>query len=61
MVNTQTKKLIFLDVGLSGFGGLAASMLAEAVEFFGCLNNPQHALLRRGSERICPMSQHRGM
>ena len=34
---------------------------AEAVGFFWCPNNPQHAFLRRGSERICPMSQLCGM
>ena len=53
---------------LDGFGGLVVSMLAsgtqvfagsnpvEAVGFIGC-KNPQHASLRRGSKRICPMSQ----
>ena len=35
----------------------AGSNSAEAVGFFGCPNNPKHAFLRRGSERICPMSQ----
>ena len=35
---------------------LAGSNPAEAVGFFGCPNN-----LRRGSERICPMSQLCGM
>ena len=47
------------------FGGLVVSMLApklagsnptEAVGFFG-RRNPQYAFLRRGSKRICPMSQ----
>jgi len=44
-----------------GFGGLVVSMLAEVVGFFGHLKNPPHAFLRRGSERICPMSQLCGM
>ena len=39
----------------------AGSNPAEAVGFFGCPNNPQHAFLRRGSERLCPMSQLCGM
>ena len=39
----------------------AGSNPAEAVGFFGCPNNPQHAFLRRGSERICPMPQLCGM
>ena len=46
----------------SGFGGLVVSMVpefagsnpAETAGFFGCPNNPQHAFLRMGSERICP-------
>jgi hypothetical protein len=29
--------------------------------FFGHLKNPPHVFLRRGSERICPMSQLCGM
>ena len=52
---------------LEGFGGLVVGMLAsgtqvcgsnpaEAVGFFG-RKNPQHDFLRRGSKRICPMSQ----
>jgi hypothetical protein len=55
-------------VTTEGFGGLVVSMLAsgtrvfagsnpaEVVGFFGHLKNPPHAFLRRGSERICPMS-----
>jgi NAD(P)H-hydrate repair Nnr-like enzyme with NAD(P)H-hydrate dehydratase domain len=49
------------------FGGLVVSMLASGtrvggfVGFFGSLKNPPHAFLRRGSERICPMSQLCGM
>ena len=49
--------------GGDGFGGLVVSMLAsgsnpaEVVGFFRHLKNPPHAFLRRGSERICPMSQ----
>ena len=35
----------------------AGSNPAEAVGFFGCPENPQYAFLRRGSKRICPMSQ----
>ena len=38
----------------------ACSNPAEAVGFFG-RKNPQHASLRRGSNRICPMSQLCGM
>ena len=38
----------------------AGSNLAEAIGFFGH-KNPQHAFLRRGSKRICPMSQLCGM
>ena len=30
---------------------------AEAVGFFGRLENSQYAFLRRGSKRICPISQ----
>ena len=63
---------INLQLAVSDFGGLVVSMLgtgtrvagsnpAEAVGFFGCPNNPKHAFLRRGSERICPMSQLCGM
>ena len=33
---------------------------AEAIGFFG-RKNPQHAFFRRGSKRICPMSQLCGM
>ena len=56
-------------IKIDGFSGLVVSMLApkfacsipaEAVGFFG-LKNPQHAFLRRGSKRICPMSQLCGM
>ena len=43
-----------------GFGGLVVNMLTKAVGFFGP-KNPQHAFLRRGSKRICPMSQLCGM
>ena len=39
----------------------AGSHPAEVVGFFGHLKNPPHAFLRRGSERICPMSQLCGM
>jgi len=54
---------------VDGFGVLVVSMLAsgtrvrgfKAVGFFGHLKNPPHAFLRRGSERICPMSQLCGM
>ena len=38
----------------------ASSNPVEAVGFFG-RKNPQHAFLRRGSKRICPMSQLCGM
>jgi hypothetical protein len=57
----ETYKLI------DGFGGLVVSMLAsgsnpaEAVGFLTSVKNPQHAFLRRGSKRICPMSQLCGM
>ena len=51
---------------LDGYGGLvvpdfAGSNPAEVVGFFGHLKNHPHAFLRRGSERICPMSQLCGM
>jgi len=39
----------------------AGSNPAEVVGFFGHLKNPPHAFLRRGSERICSMSQLCGM
>ena len=38
----------------------AGSNPTEAVGFFG-RKNPQHNFLRRGSKRICPMSQLCGM
>ena len=53
----------------SGFGGLVVSMLASGtrvhrvrtrpkpLDFPGVRINPQRAFLRRGSERICPISQ----
>ena len=40
-----------------GFGGLVVSMLASGLG----RKNPQHAFLRRGSKRICPMSRLCGM
>ena len=51
-----------------GFGGLVVSMLASGTQvcafkpgrsrwIFSDVKNPQHAFLRRGSKRICPMSQ----
>jgi hypothetical protein len=46
---------------LDGFGGQVVSMLASGTRVRGFKpgrrKNPQHAFLRRGSERICPMSQ----
>ena len=36
---------------------IAGSNPAEAVGFFRRPENPQYAFLRRGSKRICPMSQ----
>ena len=33
----------------------------KSLDFSGHLKNPPHAFLRRGSERICPMSQLCGM
>jgi hypothetical protein len=60
-----------LNINKDGFGGLVVSMLAsgsrvrgfkaEAVGFLTSVKNPQHAFLRRGSKRICPMSQICGM
>ena len=54
-----------------GFGGLVLSMLASGTQVCGFKpgrsrwifrgKNPQHAFLRRGSKRICPMSQLCGM
>jgi hypothetical protein len=66
------ENLKYLGVILSerdGFGGLVVSMLAEfagsnpaeAVGFLTSVKNPQHAFLRRGSKRICPMTQLCGM
>ena len=57
---------ILITVFLSGFGGLgvacwplvpkfAGSNPAEAVRFLG-RKNPQHAVLRRGSKAVGPMS-----
>ena len=55
-----------------GLGGLVVSMLASGtqvcgvqtrpkpLDFYG-RKNPQRAFLRRGSKRICPMSQLCGM
>jgi len=51
---------VFLNVVFDGFGVLGSNP-AKFVRFFGHLKNPPHALLRRGSERICPMSQLCGM
>jgi len=39
----------------------AGSNPAKAVGFFRCPENPQYAFLRRGSKRICAMSQLCGM
>ena len=44
----------------AGLWQFTGSNPAEAVGFFG-RKNPQHAFLRRGSKRICPMSQVCGM
>jgi hypothetical protein len=47
---------------LDGFGGLVVSMLASGTQGRGFKRkNRQHAFLRRGSKRICPMSQLCGM
>jgi hypothetical protein len=40
---------------------LAGSNPAEAIGFLMSVKNPQHTFLRRGSKRICPMSQLCGM
>ena len=69
--NRSLRRYRTLRVWRDGFGGLwlacwplapkfAGSNPAEAVGFFG-RKNPQHAFLRRGSKRICPMSQLCGM
>jgi hypothetical protein len=63
----QGRRLGSYWMTLDSFGGLVVSMLAsgsnpaEAVGFFTSVKNPQHAFLRRGSKRICPMSQLCGM
>ena len=55
-----------------GFGALVVSMLASGTQVCGFkpgrsrwilsdVKNPQNAFLRRGSKRICPMSQLCGM
>ena len=49
---------------VDGFGGLVVSMLASGTQVCGFKpgrKNPQHTFLRRGSKRICPMSQLCGM
>ena len=49
---------------LDGFGGQVVSMLASGTQVCGFKPGrkiPQHAFLRRGSKRICPMSQFCGM
>jgi hypothetical protein len=56
---------------VSGFCGLAVSMLASGTQDRGLKpgrsfqifeqKNPQHAFLRRGSKAVCPMSQICGM
>ena len=49
---------------IDGFGGLVVSMLASGTQVCGFKpgrKNPQDAFLRRGSKRICPMSQLCGM
>jgi hypothetical protein len=63
----------YLTVFMYYFGGLVVSMLASGTRVRGFKpgrsrwifsvheKNPQHAFLRRGSERICPMSQLCGM
>jgi len=57
-------KTIFIHVEQTACWPLApkfaGSNPAEAVGFFG-YKNPQHAFLRRGSKRICHMSQLCGM
>ena len=64
--------LFLFNFHVDGFGGLVVSMLASGTQvcgfkpgrsrwiFYG-RKNPQHAFLRRGSKRICPMSQLCGM
>ena len=55
---------IFLTVPVDGFGGLVVSMLASGTQVCGDFygrKNAQHAFLRSGSKRICPMSQLCGM
>jgi hypothetical protein len=53
------------STSIDGFGGLVVSMLASGTQgrgfIFMNVKNPQHAFLRRGSKRICPMSQLFGM
>ena len=56
---TPTSNIIYVNVPLEP--EFAGSNLAEAVGFFGRPENSQYAFLRRGSKRICPMSQLCGM
>ena len=71
MYNTQISDEYFI-CKINGFGGLVVSMLASGTHIYGVQTrpkpfdffgrkNPQHAFLRRGSKRICPMSQLCGM
>ena len=59
----SAKRLVFF-LWHDGFGGLVVSMRVQTrpkpLDFY-CRKNPQHAFLRRGSKRICPMSQLCGM
>ena len=68
----ENKQGLGLGLILRGFGGLLVSMLASGTGvrgfepgrsrwIFRVYEYPQYAFLRKGSERICPMSQLRGM
>ena len=73
-LNIRRQKEFKFNYNLDGFGGVVVSMLASDTRVhgfkpgpsrwksFGHLKKiPPHAFLRKGSERICPMSQLCGM
>ena len=73
-MNTKCVALLYRVylISLDGFGGLVVSILATGTRVRGFkpgrsrwifreAENPQYAFLRRGSKRICPMSQLCGM
>ena len=70
IAHTQPYLGSYIQDCVDGFGGLVVSMLASGTQICGFKpgrsrwigrKNPQHAFLRRGNKRICPMSQLCGM